>query len=179
MIIQNDGQYTRELKGTISAPDITISRSIDKLSLTVDHRNVLNSDHRPSLITLHTPTPIKIKRWDIRKADWHKFKDESTKIFERQIQHNEMEPEKKAENLAAGLIEAANNTLQEKIICQHSKGWMSPELLQLQKDTKKLTKRYKKRSDTFHHKNMPLRPTETNTTRQRKDMSNNCVKHSW
>ena len=62
------------------------------------------------------------------------------------------ESEQQCERLAEGLISTASKTLKEREICKHRKGWLSPHLKHLQQDIKKLSKAYKRRSDTFNFK---------------------------
>ena len=77
LTVMNNGAYTREAFGTKSAPDVTLCRNTPMLRWHVDHRQRLNSDHLPILITSNSNDSKSITKWNLRKVDWEKWSKDS------------------------------------------------------------------------------------------------------
>lgn len=147
LILLNNGQPTRfnALNGTCSAIDITMATNdIAYLLQWNPHNDLCNSDHFPLFINLQAENlqslTSKTRRWNIKKADWNKFK---SYLQQHSVQISENIDVSIAE-LIKNITEAANLSI-PKSNGKHTKEvpWWCPEIKTAIKDRNKALNKFR------------------------------------
>ncbi len=153
--IHNNGRYTRIKNGTISAPDLTVSRGLpSNCSWQVDHYINFNSDHCPTVFPIHEPKEAMKTRWDLGNTDWDLWKIESDSCFSPFCADNTNQPFANiCRNVSYTLIKCAQTNIPTKTICDHSKSFMNPHLKTLLHKAKEAQKIYNLKGDPHNFQN--------------------------
>ena len=151
LTIANSGNFTRRVGDTKSAPDVTLVRNLPDLRWQVDQSINLGSDHLAIVLSLQTPPQKSQRRWNIRKAEWPKWKVNTRQAFSNFPEEaKNLTPNRTMVKLVDGIVDTADSTLETRTICSHSKGFFTPELKMLQDNVRHARKKFKVRSDSFN-----------------------------
>ena len=152
LTVLNDGNYTREVNGVKSAPDVTLGRNLPSVSWTSDHLTRLNSDHLPIKISFKSPIHNPVTRWNIRKVDWPDWKNATNASFQELMNKSEnLSASQMAEDLTNNLLGIAKGTWLQKKVCQHSKAFWCENLSKLKLSLKKARKPFELKGDPFSY----------------------------
>ena len=148
LTVMNNGAYTREAFGTKSAPDVTLCRNTPMLRWHVDHRQRLNSDHLPILITSDPNDSKSITKWNLRKVDWEKWSKDSNDTLLDFINESNNLPANDSVVLFTNKIKSlAEASWPKKQVCKHSKAFWNETLTNLRIEIKKARKIYDIKGD--------------------------------
>ena len=97
------------------------------------------------------------ERWNFRKADWKKWASSTNKVFEEWISKIEWEScdldvDNLYESFCATLKQTAEEVIEKKRICKHSKGFFSQEVKVRLKNVRKYKRIFNTRSDPANFK---------------------------
>ena len=124
MLNDKSGTYIKR-NGELSAIDLTIAslQLATKCNWMV-HNDSLGSDHYPIITTVNEPPDISSQntqqnKYNYKRADWNKFKDESRKTFQYQLHDDDIS--KYCSNVNTALHTAANNSIPKYKPCKRTK----------------------------------------------------------
>ena len=173
--IHNDGSCTYHSDGKSSAIDVTLSCGIAenhpiRWKVVDDH---LNSPHSGILITIgERETLSRREVFDGDKFPWQQYEGQSKMWLNRLIDRwnaNPTSSEIMLEQLMVEFNQAINSLAVKKVVCQHSKPWIVPNLskqLQIQRD---LQRKFKLRQSprNLHRYNAQVKIVQDTYTKEK------------
>ena len=88
-------------------------------------------------------------KWDFKNTDWIEWQNEIENTFKDWSKDLPLDitPDDACKSYTDNIINCANNTIPKKVVCNHSKPFMTKELKNLQDTVRKARKQYHKKSD--------------------------------
>ena len=151
LMIHNNGTPTFYRKDYVSALDVTLSRNLPfKINWSTDINSILKTDHYAVIINVDDNIMDTRKlKWDFKNTDWIEWKNEIENTFKDWSKNLRVDitPDDACKSYTDNIINCANNVIPKKVVCNHSKPFMTKELKNLKDLVRKARKQYHKKSD--------------------------------
>ena len=147
-LVLNDGSPTHYTSSGGSALDVTVCKCDVPTSWKV-LKDDIGSDHSAILIKVGRVGPqekVYVKNW--KEMDWVKYKERTTKVLEallRDWDQDQISGEEMNAQLIQALLQLADELVPVRIICKHTKPWISKELSDQLQRQRMAKMRWKKR----------------------------------